>query len=305
MSPDKIVHIQRSFAKIKIPAKAKDVFVFLRSLANAEMRCWAKNSTVMAGTDITHERSLRRNLATLQQAGLISITRQFNQKRGLQSPNQYQILAAANPDKIVRACNPDKIVPPYKVLNAVPKRKIKSVRGQTAHASFLSGSDSKSTPATETQSTPEKFGFTAPPTPPPQPASPGVEVLLDHWRAVFQAKRGVPAHIYAKVRWILRDLLDSQGLPGAMAAVDLWFERSYKVGWETLDTKWGRAAGDAGYAIEDFESKVTIIIQDRRFAAYKAKHDVISSVDVGQPAPSIAAKATTMPANAPSLAERP
>lgn len=104
-------------------------------------------------------------------------------------------------------------------------------------------------------------------------AQKNLQTLIDHWKTVYAKKRKVPAPATARLRWILRDLLDSIGLAGARAAVDLWFEKSYRVDWSTFDFSWAGKASEKAYAPEEFERRINAIVQAAPFLPLKNKYE--------------------------------
>ena len=278
MTPNKIVHVPRAIAKLKIPGQAKDVLVFLKSLANKELRCWVRHSTVVKELGIAHVRSLRRSLGQLKDAGLLEILPQFNRNGGSQSCNFYQLSAFFWGDRNVLPSGRTEMSSPIKPLNAVSKTKTKSVYGHPSHTSGLpsaGGGGDKATPGTQTPAVP------APSTPlptPPQPVFSEVQVLVRHWCDVFREKRRSASPVYAVMRCIFRDLNNTIGLAGGKAAIDLWFEKEYRYDYSTLKFPWAEMASVECYSPEAFEKSLFKITQNRRFAEYKAKHELIAEI---------------------------
>lgn len=307
MNPDRSTSFPRSLSYLNIPGQALRVWLFLRSLANAEMKCWPKQTTIMSMLGISQKKSLCRSLKTLQSHGLIRWDQCFDRGKGRQGINVYQILL---PELGVIGTNPgvqndtqvtvSLMTPLKKLLKSESKTKFKRVCTATpAHETFLGGSKEATSTPTAPQATPETPAVCNPPVVPAQLGSSDFEKLLGHWRAVFQEKRKAASPVYPIMKCVLRDVLSSQGLPGAMGAVDMWFEKSFKIGYETFDFKWASSASDACYAPEEFERNMVKIVQDRRFATFKAKHEVMSAAMDSLTIPSMTASAPILPAIGP------
>lgn len=253
---------------LPVSGRALRVLMTLFRFATPSLKVWASLESMLMYLPGWDRRSLKRELCELRDhpLSLLRVKHQRNEKTGATLKNTYTIhLPSLKKIREYRQRYPSArggaYIAPLPGANFAPlplnrteltdKRELKEerLRGAVVDKSVSNahGPRTSSFPS-------EKNGE--------------LQNIIDHWKAVHRAERKAPAPVYPRLRWILRDLMASEGIgqAGAKAAVDLWFKRAGKGAWEEKAYK-------HAYAPEAFERNIHSIVQSIRFTERRKKYE--------------------------------